>query len=58
MKTIVEKVLLSPWLWRVHAAVTVFILLSLWAQWYIDAVRMETAFVAGFLVAQQLGRLE
>ena len=55
---LLHRILLSPWLWRVHAATTVFMLLSLWAQWYVDAVQVATAFVAGFLVAQQMGRLK
>lgn len=58
MKEIIHSVLVSPWLWRVHAAVTAFMLLSLWAQWYMDAVQIQTAFLAGFLVAQQMSRIK
>lgn len=45
------------WLHRIHLAITVLLVLSLWAQWHTGDVRPVTAFLVGALVTQQLGRL-
>lgn len=45
------------WFVRFHLGMTLLLVLSVCAQWYVGDVRPLTAFLLGVLVTQQLGRL-